>query len=510
MKREPNQEEKDERILKGSSYLTPEAVLSGDCAGDNEISALSAAQTKAQPKISFSPELLATYYSRLFPFEMLHSWLSYDPSSGTNSLTKRRNNSVELKKQAFSHREFSFTIEPVPDQEIYIRYQCFSNAEELRNAVLKRNPRKIDIGAIFSHPPKDHLTIQGSKERKFKPCQRELVFDIDLTDYDGVRKCGCQKAEICLKCWKMMTMALKVVEKGLRSDFGFQHIAWFYSGRRGIHAWVCDENARKLSDSARSAVATYLEVNLGSEHNENVELTNPLHPMLSRAYEILQPMFIRDVLPHAGHGILSSETRWNEILETLPSAASAVRNSLQAKWRDDGEETSPEEKWTEIKRYLKVLLADKGSSGKKKKSSKTMSSEERNKIELWPVATVFRFTYPRLDINVSKMQNHLLKSPFCVHPKTGRVCVPIDARKVDQFDPFHVPTLPQLMEELDSYDDGKNQENNNNTCEFEWEKTSLKESFTFFQKEFLRPMIKDWRLAEKEELDRRAAMVVDF
>jgi DNA primase small subunit len=202
----------------------------------------------------FSPELLSQYYSRLFPFTLLTKWLSYNPS--INNVNKGNNGSKLL-----SHREFSFTIEPFPGDEIYIRYQSFKSQKEFENAVTKRQPRKIDIGAIFSHPPKDHHAIQNSTSgRKFQPNQRELVFDIDLTDYDGVRKCGCSGAKICNICWKMMNMAVKVMDEGLREDFGFQHICWFYSGRRGVHCWVCDESARTLSDSGRSAVANYFEV----------------------------------------------------------------------------------------------------------------------------------------------------------------------------------------------------------------------------------------------------------
>jgi DNA primase small subunit len=199
---------------------------------------------KKSQAVVFSPELLSMYYSRLFPYHLMHEWLSYDP---LNTSTEK----------LFSRREFSFTIE-IGGEEIYIRYQSYTKQADFQAAILQRKPMKIDIGAVFSHPPKDHKSIaQG-----FKTEQRELVFDIDLTDYDDVRQCGCSGAKICGKCWQMMTMAVKVMEQGLREDFGFEHIAWFYSGRRGVHAWVCDEKARTLSNEARSAVATYFEVSI--------------------------------------------------------------------------------------------------------------------------------------------------------------------------------------------------------------------------------------------------------
>ncbi len=82
---------------------------------------------------------------------------------------------------------------------------------------------------------------------------------------------------------------------------------------------------------------------------------------------------------------------------------------------------------------------------------------------------VLEHTYPRLDIEVSKKLNHLLKSPFVVHPGTGRVCVPIDTRPrpadgdgeedpVDAFDPLAVPTVQQLVAEIDAWRGGDDED----------------------------------------------------
>ena len=76
---------------------------------------------------------------------------------------------------------------------------------------------------------------------------------------------------------------------------------------------------------------------------------------------------------------------------------------------------------------------------------------------------VFTYLYPRIDANVSKGLNHLLKSPFCIHPKTGnfiyalyniicfylgKVCVPFDPLQVDSFDVKRVPTLNMVIGDI--------------------------------------------------------------
>lgn len=63
---------------------------------------------------------------------------------------------------------------------------------------------------------------------------------------------------------------------------------------------------------------------------------------------------------------------------------------------------------------------------------------------------ILQYTYPRIDAEVSKHRNHLLKAPFCVHPKTGRICVPVDPDRVDEFDPEKVPDVETLLNELNS------------------------------------------------------------
>lgn len=113
----------------------------------------------------------------------------------------------------FHNREFSFTLE----NDVYCRYLCFKTANEFKETLVSKCPHKIDIGAVFNIPPKNH---NQADKRVFIPLEKEMVFDIDMTDYDNVRTC-CTGAKVCVKCWAYMACATKVINDVLTRDFGF-------------------------------------------------------------------------------------------------------------------------------------------------------------------------------------------------------------------------------------------------------------------------------------------------
>uniref|UniRef100_A0A674MIZ2 DNA primase n=1 Tax=Takifugu rubripes TaxID=31033 RepID=A0A674MIZ2_TAKRU len=413
------------------------------------------------------PDLLPLYYRRLFPFSLYYRWLTYGG----------------LQKNYFQNREFSFTLK----DDIYVRYQSFSTQTELEKEMQKINPYKIDIGAVYSHRPIQHNTV---KSGTFQALEKELVFDIDMTDYDDVRSC-CSAADICCKCWTLMTIAIRILDRALREDFGFQHLLWVYSGRRGVHCWVCDEAARKLSVAARSAVAEYLSlVKGGDETVKKVVLTDPIHPFIRESLAVVEKYFTQYAIHD--QDILGQKESVEKVLALVPE--DILLKELQ---QDFQNERKPENRWTQIRNQA---IKKQGAAKKGQHFEKEI---------------MLQYCYPRLDVNVSKGVNHLLKSPFSVHPKTGRISVPIDLEELDSFDPFAVPTISLICEELDRPRRGEEDEKLDDTKENEkdaaerrkirdYKRTSLAKYVKHFD-QFLAQMAQSWKgdLLKKSDLQKQ-------
>jgi DNA primase small subunit len=288
------------------------------------------------------------YYTHLFPYDDLATWLRYNREAG----------------EFFAKREFAFAL---ADERV-LRYHRYTNVSELRAAVRRLQPAKIDLGAML---------FPGNVLRK------EIIVDIDWTDYDGLRRC-CQGTAVCRSCWRFISVAINIVDYTLRNDFGFVSLFWVFSGRRGVHCWVCDEAALSYTDDQRVALVEYFDMAADVPvRPERMHLPLSEHP-----HPIIRNM--------------ASEfaTYYSYVVECNPNP-------------------------TDITSSSESVRAEK----------------------------MYRFIRPRLDKKVTMQIGHLLKSPWAVHPETGKVCVPVYPSTADSFDPSQVPTVEDLARQPDLLDD---------------------------------------------------------
>lgn len=377
-------------------------------------------------------EALKIYYGHLFPYALICEWLSYGSSSYLHK------------------REIAFILL----KEVYLRYRAFKSEDDFRSYLLQMSPLKLDIGAVYDKSPGDRLFFTN-----FKAIERELVFDIDMTDYDSIRTC-CKEANVCNKCWKFISIACKILDRLLREDFGFDHILWVYSGRRGVHCWVCDEVARKLSDEERACIVSYINiVEGGSFVQRRVNLIGkPSYP-IQRALDIINGNFIDFIIKD--QNVLGTEEGlihflnllWDGPKDDFEKIMSACETSL--------------DRWLSFDLHLNFL-------------------RENNLVpDKWMYlkeAIILHFVYPRLDLAVTKRRDHLLKGPFCIHPKTGKICVTFNPKEVEHFNVDQVPTIQLVLQELNDYYKGmghRSQENKPPVLD-NIRKTSMCESVNVF------------------------------
>jgi len=382
-------------------------------------------------ELSEKDKTMRLYYEKAFPFDLMAEWLVY----GKDDKKKAKEEDESKKKEEeedvvmsddpifstspgsdipfFKYREFACMFEKDGTERV-LRYRSFKNGEEMRAEFTKGiPPSRIEIGPIYSKP------LIQSNRGLWVAVERELIFDIDMDAYDSVRYC-CQDRSVCEKCWRLATTAAKIINRTLRESFGFKHLLWVFSGRRGIHCWVADERARKLLPEAREAIINYMDIFNGGQCalNEVLPQYDSLHPLVDEAYRgIIKPLFEQHYLIE--QGLITEEDRREQLLSFF----------VVDKQREE----------------VKAALSDMHDPVKMWKTLENFSKDAAAKV---PQRIALTYMYPRFDANVTKGMNHLLKAPFSVHPGTGKISVPINIDEIDKFNPDTVPTITTVTDEI--------------------------------------------------------------
>ncbi|EFC38640.1 predicted protein [Naegleria gruberi] len=313
---------------------------------------------------------------------------------------------------------------------IFSRYKSIKNATDLKEQVTKYSnvPVKLDIGPVYNLP----VAKKNQNQTVLIPVEKEYCIDIDISDYDDVRFCGCTGGKYCKQCWRLMNCAMEILDHLLVDVFGTKHLIWVYSGRRGIHCWASDELLKKMNNEGRSSISRFIHIYqsssiAGEKQSRRVNLTGNAHPsfdidsiVFTTCEKYFIEIFINDM------GIFDDELIMQQ---SIPYLLNLIYIS-------------------EVKTMIQEIL-ESGKSGTDIYSQirDKLLRDKKNKHFLWEI--VYSFVYPRLDVNVSKGFNHLLKSPFCVHPDTGNICVPIKHQHYNFYPDTHGARLHDLLSNND-------------------------------------------------------------
>ncbi|GAB0099336.1 hypothetical protein DMENIID0001_151920 [Sergentomyia squamirostris] len=349
--------------------------------------------------------MLSLYYKHLYPIGNIFKWLSHNVFGDSDK---------------FSKREIALVKKDVQDNKIYRRNISFKSLDIFRKYLNHELPHTIEAGAVMNLRP-NNVPTKG----RF-PVEKELVFDIDVSDYDEVRTC-CSGKDICRKCWKFMVVACRILKECLHEDFGYENMLWVFSGRRGLHCWVCDKEVRELSEEIRKALVDYFTLPLRLVKRNDTLNINWSHPIIQRALIIIEPFF--DEICLQDQEIFSE---WKNIEKYLIAEI-------------------PDEINKENLREIIRNVQDCGSCVVWSAFCAFVDSldvELQKDIDLIGSIQIYML-YPRLDVNVTKGVSHLLKTPFSIHPDTLKVAIPFDPDKINHFNTETVPTLPILCREIE-------------------------------------------------------------
>ncbi len=250
-----------------------------------------------------------------------------------------------LPKKNFENREFGF------DKLFagFTRNISFEKPEYLKEYLSNVPTFGAYIGSLYKHRliPKDKyndaITIHNTPW-----VGRELIFDLDMDDYDLVRTCKCKGREVCEDCWGLMQDAAAIIDETLDVDFGFKKRVWVYTGGRGYHCWVLDDNVFSVDQNIRSAIVEYMQLIHDPKKMQKIDNIGD-HAILlkKRIYQKIGRKFIMDtktkILTSEGgfttgklqkaRQILKSSELVSDIIDAIPNDTHDIFLNTLIKYR---------------------------------------------------------------------------------------------------------------------------------------------------------------------------------
>ena len=329
------------------------------------------------------------YWERIFPWKQICRFLSQ------GDIARLRNREIAIR-----HKKY------------FLRNKCYETIYDIKSTAITDTgdvALRMEFGAIF--PGED----RADSRSETMPLFVELRFDIDVQDYSPdnyIYGPGClncthpSRAPACKECWQTkLEPSRKVLAYLLKELLGIEYVLWVFSGKKGYHGIVLDRNVSSVFYSAKA------------RKNIISRLINPKNEaVLDHIYDkILWPLFQEQYL----------NVPFNIARRPLNAFYCGLERSIV-----------PAADTKVIFNHIKKKIYDGDNDKMKQHYRKVMRA----------------IYWPRLDIDISRKVDHLLKIPFSIHDGTKNISTPlIDP---DNFIPENALTLDAVCENpklLDPY-----------------------------------------------------------
>lgn len=284
-----------------------------------------------------------------------------------------------IKASNFQSREFGFNRLDIG----FTRNKSFEQISHLKEYLSTFPIAGSYIGSLYEDrllPKTRHaeaITIHNSKW-----LGRELIFDLDLDEYDKVRDCKCKGRMSCEICWHLMQDASIIIDETLKDDFGFKERIWLYTGGRGYHCWVLDADTVDLSGEQRSAIIGYMQLIHDPKGQQKIDdLGNHAAILKERIYSKLAKKFITEA---------TSKILREEIGFSYPQLKRAREKITKVNYLQSVDGIIPKE-------MEKVFLTN-----------------------------LIKYRYPRIDHKVTIDTRRLIRMPNSVHTGANNICRYLD------------------------------------------------------------------------------------
>lgn len=290
-------------------------------------------------------------------------------------------------------------------------------------------------------PESLHMAHIKEGKKLVRP-QKELVFDMDITDF--TRFCGCRELKrLCPACWVQMQGASLILDYLLEEQLGYaeKHRLWVFSGGKGLHCFVNDCKAMKMGDKERMQLHKRLSITAGDDTRlatfiRSLMQNDPAFIARMEDFFMTRVMGEQDffrlppfIIKPGGEEALAMEESFETFcLRHLRVRHPTLYHHVQSAWHKLDTQEMGERATKKARHQNQQEVTSSSSSSysmKKWRLLRDIEGLQKGQGTYKPsVFLMFRLLYPVIDPGPFKL-SHQIKLPFSVHSRTRNVALPL-------------------------------------------------------------------------------------